>query len=279
MSEKNNESKYATVSYIGGKEAYEGKVALEALKRAGCNQNLKGIVHEVMIKDGHNINPLNAIKGSKAVFTESTTAVRDDILMKQAGKVAGRIQAKDTPGSILETVNKVKSGQYHQAKLFGTKETVKGYNSYVTKCAKEGTVKITKEMKSSGISSETTKNIANKALGKMPTTKGLTMVAKKAGIAGVLIAAGVEAVSSAGDVANGRITKGQYVGSIAKTGAIGGVSASAGSVASTVVTGAVATVAASTAPAWVPIAAGVGAAVLVGSAVHSGVSKVFTFFS
>lgn len=40
-----------------------------------------------------------------------------------------------------------------------------------------------------------------------------------------------------------------------------------------------ATVAASTAPAWLPIAAGVGAAVLVGSAVHSGVSKVFTFFS
>jgi ABC-type tungstate transport system substrate-binding protein len=46
----------------------------------------------------------------------------------------------------------------------------------------------------------------------------------------------------------------------------------------TVVTGAVATIAASTVLAWVPIAAGIGAAVLVGSAVNNAANKLSRFF-
>jgi len=49
-------------------EAYEGKVAVESLKRAGRNKNLHGIAHEIMYCDAHNANPVNIAKGTKALL-------------------------------------------------------------------------------------------------------------------------------------------------------------------------------------------------------------------
>lgn len=57
MGEKNQSG----VVIVGVKEGYEAKVALEALKRVGRNPQIKGVAHEIMIRDSYNVNPLNIL--------------------------------------------------------------------------------------------------------------------------------------------------------------------------------------------------------------------------
>ncbi|HEX3033320.1 MAG TPA: hypothetical protein VHS59_13990 [Bacillota bacterium] len=246
---------------MAAKEGYEAKVAVQALNRVGKNPNIKGVIHEQMFVDKFNITPSNILDGKTAHLTKSTTAVRDDVIVKQAGKIVKRLQLKDTPGSINKTIRQVADGKYQRTVLAGTKETAKQY-------AKKAGTKVTQKMTSTGISSETTSSIAQKALGELPTAKALANVAGKAGIAGAVISGGVEAVSSAKDWYDGTISGGEFAGRVAKEAAGGGISASAGTAAGAVATGLAGTLlATTTAPAWVPVATGVAVAVGVGTAI------------
>lgn len=261
-----NKKNTGTIS-AAAKEIYEGKVGLEAFSRAGNNKNLHGIVHEVLYKNSQNINTSNIVKGAQAALSKSTTAVRDDVVLMQAGKVIGRSQLKDTANSISHTVKQVSSGKYQGTVLMGTKETVKAYNSEVAKAASKG-LEITQKMKSTGISSADTARIASKTIGGNLTSKALTNAAKGSGAVGAAVSGGIEIVSAGMDLLDGKIDCGEFTSRVVKETTGGGLSAAAGGVAATAAaTTAASILATSTAPVWIPAAIGVSAAVAVGSVV------------
>ena len=210
-----------------GRNGYEMKAGIEALNRAGKNKNLHGHVHEILFKDSYNANPSNIINGRSCQLTKSTTAKMKDVIMMKGNKAGGGAQLKDTANSFGKTMQQINSGKYFKARIYGTSETA-------AKAAKAGG-KLKQAVHDSGISSTTTKRIANKALGKMPTAGAVGAAAKAGGVAGAAFGAGIEAISSIGGVISGEkdivdaacdIT---YAG--AKCGAMGSVGAAAGSVA------------------------------------------------
>ena len=89
--------KQAGTITAAGRGIAEGRVGVEAVTRVGRNPQVKGVVHEVLYRDLQNASAKNVVNGTKAVLTESTTAIRDDILMKQGASIVGRAQLKDTP--------------------------------------------------------------------------------------------------------------------------------------------------------------------------------------
>lgn len=252
------------------REAGETKIGLEAYARGGRNPNLKGIVHEVAVKDLYNASPERLVDGTKAVLSKSSTAIRDDVLIMKEGSVVGRMQLKDTAQSIQKTISQVKDGHYVGTALKGTPETVEAYNQAIQSAAKSG-VKITQKMSSTGVSSSDTARIAAKTIGSGAgklTATAVGKVAATSGVAGAAISGGIEVVSSAIKFADGEIDGGEFVGNVAKETVGGGLSAAGGSVAATAAaTGAATLLAATAAPVWVPAAVGVGAAVAVGSAI------------
>ena len=113
-----------------GRMAYEGKVGVEAVVRSGGkNPQLKGVVHEILYRDSITMAPDNLIHGTKGALSKSATAIRDDVLTMQGGKVIGRAQLKDTVSSINKTVKQASSGKYAGTNLMGTKETAAAYNN------------------------------------------------------------------------------------------------------------------------------------------------------
>lgn len=260
------------------REVYDGKVAVEAFNRAGRNQNLHGHVHEIIYRDTINANPANIKNGVQATLTKSPTAVRDDIVVKQGGKVIQRCQLKDTSQSVSKTVQQVKNQHYKGTNLMGTQETTKLYEA----AAKNSRVPVSQQMHSTGISSNNTKRIASQVTG--ATGQGITaatmkQVAKTSGVGGAIVGGGIEAVRAGVDLIDGQIDGGEFVGRVAKETVGGGLSAAGGSVAASVAaTGAATVLATTAAPVWVPAAVGVGAAIVVGGAVKSCFDNMVSWF-
>lgn len=262
--------KQSGAATAAGREIFEAKAGIEAAMRAGKNPNLKGIVHETMFKNIYNASPKRIVDGTRAVLSESTTAVRDDVIIKQGGNIIKRVQLKDTANSIGKTIEQVKNHHYSGTNLVGTKETVEAFGKGVANQAKKG-VNVTQKMSSSGISSADTSRIATKTIGGAAgklTARSLGRVASSSGIAGGVVSGGIEVLSSGAKLVSGEIDGGEFVGNVAKETVGGGLSAAGGSVAATAVAAGTATLLASTtAPLWVPAAVGFGAAVAVGSAI------------
>lgn len=268
------------------REVFEGAVGIEAVMRAGKNPQLKGIVHEVMFKDLYNLSPERLIDGNVAVLSKSPTAVRDDLLIMNGGKVVQRMQLKDTvSGSgVADTIAKVSNKHYAGTNLMGTPETVAKYTEAVAKGKQ-----VTQQMSSTGISSNDTARIAAKTIGSSAgkvSAEALHSVAKSSGAIGAVFSGGLEVINSGLKLVDCEIDGGEFVANVAKETIGGGVSAAGASAAATAAAAATATaLAATTAPAWVPAAAGVAAAVVAGSAIKSGwdalcdaVADFFLFF-
>lgn len=216
-----------TEATIMAKEGYEAKVGLEALSRAGKNIQLKGHVHEILFKDQYNLDPINIVQGKTAALTKSPTAQMRDIVMKQGNKVIGHAQLKDTVSNsgVRKTIEQIRAGHYNKTAVYGTEETVKKIGNSVTQ-----------KVKSTGISSNTTKRIADKALGNVATLNTVTSAVKSGGSVGAIAGAGIEAVSSVVDVFNGKKVVDEAVG-VAVAGIKGGITGAAGAATSTVVAG------------------------------------------
>ena len=272
MTEKRNNDNAGTMT-AAARSAYEGKVGLEAMERAGRNPNLKGIVHEVLVKDAHNVNPANIPSGKAASLTKSATAVRDDVIVQQAGKVISRMQLKDIAGSISKTVKQAASGKYAGTQLVGTKETVEAFD----KAAKAAGV--TQKMTSSGVSSTDTARIATQTIGNSAgkiTASSISKVARSSGAMGAAISGGIEVLSSGVKLLDGEINGEEFTANVVRETAGGGLAAAAGSTAATVASAGAATVLASvSAPVWIPAAIGVGAALAVGSVVKGIWDSIF----
>ena len=223
MTEKKNNNNAGTMT-AAARSAYEGKVGLEALARAGRNPQLKGIVHEILVRDAHNANPANILAGKVASLTKSTTAVRDDVIVQQAGKVISRMQLKDTAGSIGKTIKQAASGKYAGTQLVGTRETVEAFD----KAAKAAGV--TQKMTSSGISSTDTARIATQTLGNNAgklTGSAISKAAGSSGAIGAAISGGIEVLSSGAKFLDGEIDGEEFAGNVVREAAGGGVSAAA----------------------------------------------------
>ena len=259
MTKQNNTKRDTTSTVI--KESYESKVAIEALNRAGKCPNLKGHVHEILYKDKFNINPVNILKNKKAVLTKSNTAKMKDIIILKNGKVAGHAQLKDTVSTsgVRKTIAQINSGHYNKTRILGTAETTTKLQG-----------KVSQQVHSSGISSETTSRIANKALGKMPSMSSIHSIGKSGGLAGAAVSAGIQSIQSLYDVYNDKKSLSEASVDIAKAGLKGGVTGYASAVAGSVAAGAAGTTIAATGIGTLVAGSAAGAAILTATPVAVG---------
>lgn len=199
---------------------YEASVGMRALNRAGQNPQIKGIVHEIVYCDKYNLNLGNILNGRHMDLTKSTTAHMKDVIAKNsAGKVVGHAQLKDTISNagVRKTVQQINSGHYSKTRVIGTEETAAKVNKVLEKCG------VKQRVESSGISSKTTSRIADKTLGKMPTISTVSSAARAGGVTGAAVGAGMEAISSIGDLLEGDKSAGEAAVDVAVAGVKGGV--------------------------------------------------------
>jgi len=228
--EKGSNSSFGIHAHNAVKHSYEAKVIAESLQRGGRNPQLKGIIHEVLIKDSINGNPGNIVKGIKASLTNKSNAKTVDVVVTKGAKVFRRIQAKDTANSISRTVKQIQSGQYRSARILGTKETTKKLAHALKKAG------ASKPVKSSGVSSKTTEALAAKAgvTGTRGLGKACLNSAKAGAVAGAAIGAGIAAIKGIRDIKNSKKTIGEVALDVGKEsigGAISGACAGAASTA------------------------------------------------
>ena len=225
------ETKSSTAANLA-KHGYEASVKARALARAGACNNLNGHVLEIMGADKTNLNPVNWARGISEKLTSSTTAKTVDSVVMKGGKVIGRVQYKDTPRGIADTIRKVKAGQYNSATLKGTTETAKKFNELA---AKQG---IAKRMQDTGISGRTTKALGRAcgACKNTPLSTAVAWSAKSGGVWGGAISGGISAVTNIAAVCNGEKDGWEAAGCIAKDTA-GGALSGAGAAAAATATG------------------------------------------
>lgn len=244
----------SSITTVTGKTTYESSVIMRAMDRAGNNPHLKGHIHEVLVKDAKNVK--NLFNGCRTELTKSTTAKTVDLVTKNGGKVVERLQLKDalSPSAVNKTVKQVLNGQYRSAQLVGTEETTRLVNQALEKAG------AAKRMTSSGISSNTTTSLAQRAgaTGSGSLGKAIGHSAKAGGAIGAGIAAGVEAVSGIAGLVNGERELSDVALSTAKAGAKGYLTGAASGAAVTAAGPAIA--GASTAIAALGTGAGVGLA-------------------
>lgn len=237
MTDKNTNLKTSTVANTT-KLGYESKILLEALERAGNNPNIKGIIYEVMEKNLFNGNPVRLMDGKTAQLVNSSTANAVDMVVIKGGKVLERIQLKDTPKSIADTVRKASSGQYRTVQLWGTTETTEAFNQ---------AAKTSKNMTTRGISSETTEALAKRigkqgAKGSVNLAKSAKTMAKSGAAWGGGVSAVVATIEGVNDYRHNRKNAAEVVKYIAKESAGGAISGAAAGTAVTVVGSALAVV-------------------------------------
>jgi len=222
----NNENKAAC-----GLQAYEAKVGAEAAARAGKCKNLHGHVQEVLLKDLHNVSHL-----SHASLTRSTVATAKDIVISKGGKVVGSMQVKDTSSvsGAIDTIKKIAGGQYDNTRIVASPETVSTIRKIANGSGSNAELakKALRRIKSSGISSDYTKSISDKVLGKTPTAATLKAGATVGAEFGACVGAAVEAVSSIKGVMDGSKELGEAAADVAKAGVKGAVTGAAASVVS-----------------------------------------------
>ena len=267
------EKKVNPVSSAGSviTSTYDKSVIMRAAQRGGKCPNLKGHINEVLTVDKINRNPLNILKGKKAALTKSSTAVRDDIIVKQGEKVVKRIQVKDTPKSITDTVRRVKNGQYRGTNLIGTKETAAAYEKAVASMGKKGKT-VTQKMSSNGISSDTTAFLSKQALGGSlkGTGKQLIKASSKSAAFGGVISGGISGISNLVKCKKGEISGKEAAMSTAKETVYGGIASGVGAACDAVTTIAVASTPLAPAAKLIGTAANVGSCMAVDAILRKG---------
>ncbi len=250
---------------IGAQTTYEGSVIVRAMERAGKNPHLKGHIHEIMVKDARNLR--NVFNGSRTELTRSTTASTVDLVTTKGGKIVERLQLKDTlsDSAVNKLVKQVSEGKYRSAQLIGTDETTQKVNAALKKAG------LSKRMSSSGVSSDTTTKIAQRAGATGSGTLGSAVMsaAKGGGAAGAAIGGGIALARGVYDLAHGRrdvadvtidvgasAIKGGVTGAGSGAAAVGAGAVTAAGLGAMGVTGLAATVATVAAP--VAVAVGVG---------------------
>ncbi len=221
-----------------------------------------------MVQDVNGV-VLNVVNGQAWELSETAITATKDIIVKEGGKIVKHVQVKDTVNCINKTIQKASIGECGAVQVSGTAELA-------TKAAEN-----TKQL-----AGATSKQIAGKALSRMPSASAVGAAAKAGGVVGAAVGAGIEAMYSVGEVIRGKKDVVDAAGDIAYAGAKGGASGYAGAAAGTVAAGATsaalaatgiaaATGAAATAVALAPVVVGFGAACAVGSFVSDLFDDIF----
>lgn len=261
MASSKNNGNQLGITAVVAREGYEGSVMGRMAGRAGAYspKGAPGNALEIMANDKSNLS--NILKPDTVTkLTKSSTATQVDAVTTKAGKVVERIQYKDTvsPAGVQKTLNQVKAGKYQQAQLRGTVEAAEKYN------AAAKTSGVTKTMKSTGISHDTTQRIGDKFTKQPIKVASLGDAVKGSTVAAVGITTAIEVGKS---IVNGD-SIGECTSHVVAKGTESAISAAVATVAGEVTAGAVGGLLATSAiPVAGPVIAGIGAAVLVGSAV------------
>ncbi|MDA8154234.1 MAG: hypothetical protein M0003_16235 [Acidithiobacillus sp.] len=230
-------------SAVVSKTAYEGTVIARAMERAGRNPHLKGHIHEVLVKDARNAGNLLTLNGASTELTKSTTAGTVDLVTTKGGKVIERLQVKDvtSQAGIDKLVKQCADGKYRSAQLVGSEESAQAFNKAAEKAG------ISKRMTSTGVSSKSTKSLAQRAgaTGSGSLGSAMGQAAKAGGAADAIIGGGVAAVKGCIDLIDDRADAVEVASTVVKASAKGGVrGAAAGAAATATGAGAVAAVSA-----------------------------------
>lgn len=266
---KNNEGNMIGLGVEIAREGYEASVISRMSGRAGAYspKGASGNALEIMANDKSNLG--NLFKPDTVTkLTKSSTATQVDAVTTKAGKVIERIQYKDTvsPAGVQKTLNQVKAGKYQQAQLRGTIEATEKYNA----AAKASGV--SKTMKSTGISHNTTQRVGDKFTHQPLKVGSLGDAVKGSTGAAVGITAAIEVGKS---IVNGD-SVGECTGHVVSKGTESALSTAAATIAAEATASAVGTLLATSAiPVAGPLIAGIGAAVLVGGVVSEATDGVF----
>ena len=224
---------------IIGKQGYNQSVVVRAVQRAGANPHLKGHIHEVLVQDARNARNLLSFNGASTQLTKSTTASTVDLVTTRGGKVIERIQVKDVTSTsgLNKLVKQCADGKYRSARLVGSEETTQAFNKAAEKAG------ITKRMSSSGVSTQQTTSLAQRAgaSGSGSLSSAIGQAAKTGGVAGAAVGAGLEVVKGAMDLLDGKADMAEVGVRVAKAGAKGGISGAAAGASATAASAATAT--------------------------------------
>lgn len=177
-------------------------VAQEAVRRSGRGPQLKGVIHEMAIKEKSSLTLEALLSGKRTDVTRSANARTVDLVTTRNGRVIERIQAKYcvSDACVRKVQGRVAAGQYRTARLVGTRETAGRFRA----------AGVTKNVRSSGVSSRSTTRTADNAGAKLPNSNLLRNNALD--IAGCAGKAGVAAGSSGGAI--GGAAAGAAIGSV-----------------------------------------------------------------
>lgn len=214
-------------------ELYDASVISRMVGRSGAATatGSKGIAFEIMYADKKNI--INIFKKEiKTIQTKNPTATQVDLVTinSDGSNVVERLQLKDiqSDSGMKKLLKRIKKGDYRQAQLVGTDETVEIYNDVA---AKQG---ITKVMKKSGISTKATQRIANKAVSQVPTAATAVESIVETSVIflafGAVITLGESLVSGddAADTISNTVISGARSGVVGAAGSTAGTLATAG---------------------------------------------------
>ena len=192
-------------------------LAQEAVRRAGKGPQLKGIIHELAIRERSNLTREGLLSGVRTNVTRSPIARTVDLVTTRDGRVIARMQAKDciSNACVRKVQGRVAAGQYRTASLVGTRETVDKFRS----------AGVTKNVRSSGVSSRSTTRAADNVGANVPNNKlllnnvlDIAGCAGRAGATGVLLGAGSEAWGSFRELRTGKISGTKYAQRVVVTG-------------------------------------------------------------
>ena len=123
--EEHKASRSAGVRIAQARETAWDCMGQEAVRRVGRGPQLKGVIHEIAIREKRNLTPEALLIGNRTSLTRSSNAKTVDLVTTRNARVVERLQAKDCiSDSCARNVHgRVKSGQYRTARLVGTRET------------------------------------------------------------------------------------------------------------------------------------------------------------
>lgn len=203
-------------------------VAAEVYTRAGLNPQSKGHVLEILLRNQINSSPSNLILRKCAILAPDVTSPGADILISKNGTfLKGGIQAKTgvSNSAIYSTIKKVRSGQYIDQELIGTKEAAYLYNLKAAKISKK-TGELLQVMKNSGVSNKTVTHISSIAT-KAPSVVSIASTVAKGSIFGTIVGGGIEAIVSGKAYSEGKISGTQYANNVVRESIAGGVATAA----------------------------------------------------
>ena len=193
-------------------------LAQEAVRRAGRGTQIKGVIHEMAIRERSNLTLEAFLSSQRTNVTRSANARTVDLVTTRNGRIVERIQAKDCVSDTCarNVQARVAAGQYRTARLLGTRETA----------AKLKAAGVTKPVRSSGVSSRSTTRAADNVGAKVPNRNLLLSnatdiagCAGRAGVTGGVLGAGAEALGSLKELRTGRIDGAEYAQRVVVTGA------------------------------------------------------------